>query len=149
MLVANKESGEKSENKAIATPWKPRTLSIPVLVATILTTFALLAVVGYLHLRNHKYFAILIATNGIKLNLGQLFEVRYLPTILVVLYGIWISVIDLDVKRLEPCYQLSSESKIPAESPLTCTYDTAFVGKVIFRALRARSVSQAASDSSH
>lgn len=118
--------------------WRPLSLRTPVLVVTLTSTLGLLVVVGYLHWLNQKSSAILTASGGLSLDLGQLFQARYLPTILVVLYGLWVSIVDLEVKRLEPWYQLSSQADSTRYSPLTCTYDTSFVAWVVFNAIKAR-----------
>lgn len=94
----------------------------------------MLGVTGFLHHENYKNGAVLVADGGDEFSVGQIFLSRYLPTILVVLYGISISIIDLDVKRLEPWYALSTGSASNGTSPLLCRYDTDFVLTVMAKA---------------
>lgn len=98
----------------------------------------MLGVTAFLHHKNHKNGAVLVADNGDEFSVGQIFLSRYLPTILVVLYGMSISIIDLDIKRLEPWYSLSTGDTSSGTSPLLCRYDTDFVLTVMAKAFRRR-----------
>ena len=118
--------------------WRPFALRPLSILLTTLAILALLGLTTYLSNQSHKNGAVLFVTQGSDLSLMQLFEVRYLPTVLIVLVGMWIGVIDLDVKRLEPWYQLSAVRPINTASPLVCRYDTAFVGTVFIQAFLKR-----------
>ncbi|KAK5937167.1 hypothetical protein PMZ80_010467 [Knufia obscura] len=118
--------------------WRPVSLTRQVLAVALLGALALLGGTTFLHYTDHEIGAVLFAGGSNDFTSIQDFLVRYLPTILVVLYGMLIAVIDLDVKRLEPWYQLSIEHLGRRISPLSCRYDTDFVLTVMARALHNR-----------
>jgi len=95
----------------------------------------LLVCTGLLHFKDHKDGAVLFANTANEFSSVQDFLIRYLPTTLVVLYGTLITLIDLDVKRLEPWYQMSDATAETQWPPLLCQYDTSFVLTAIARAL--------------
>lgn len=67
----------------------------------------------------------------------QTFAVQYFPTILIVAFGIWVSILDLDIKRLDPWCRLSAASGCSSRV-LFCRYDSEFVLTAIYKAIRAR-----------
>jgi len=116
--------------------WKPTSLKPYFLACTLLWALALLGCTSFLHFRDYKDGAILFADSGKALSNEQNFLVRYLPIMLLVLYGMLVSVVDLDIKRLEPWYQLSKPKPTTrGPPPLLCRYDTDFVLTVATRAL--------------
>jgi len=129
-------SGESQATQGSEQPysWKPLSLKRVSLVCTLLGAILLLAVTGFLHHENYQNGAVLVADDGNEFSNGQIFLARYLPTILVVLYGMLISTIDLDIKRLEPWYAISAGSASSGTSPLLCRYDTDFVLTVMAKA---------------
>lgn len=108
------------------------------LLCTITTTFLLLSIVATLHYLDARHGALLVGSDGDGLSAGQLFQIRYLPIIVIVLYGSWITVLDLDIKRLEPWLQLSSRSETPSSSSLLCRYDTEFILSVLAKSFLSR-----------
>lgn len=118
--------------------WRPLSLKSSFLTSTATGGLILLGIVGYLHFQDLSNGAVIFAKEGSGFTIGELFLFRYLPTILVVLFGMLISLIDLDVKRLEPWYRLSQPSISTEASPLLCRYDTNFVLNVTAKALRSR-----------
>lgn len=125
--------------------WRPLSLKRFFLLGTWLGALLLLGVTAFLHYLDHKNGAVLIADDGDGFTIGETFMSRYLPTILVVVYGILIALIDLDVKRLEPWYSLSEPGDFQGENPLLCRYDTGFVLSVMVKAFRKRYLSNSAS----
>lgn len=123
-----------------AKQWRPRALRAQTLAFTTFATALLLVIVIYLHYFDTRYGAIIRGQYGSDLHIQGLFQVRYLPTIIVVLYGTGISIIDLDIKRLEPWFGLSTKAVYHKSSPLMCKYDTDFVLSVMLRALTHRQV---------
>ncbi|KAI9783527.1 MAG: hypothetical protein M1839_003697 [Geoglossum umbratile] len=59
-----------------------------------------------------------------ELNIWQYFCWKYLPTIVAVTYGVMWQVVDFEVKRLEPYYQLSKPTGALAEESLSIDYLT-------------------------
>lgn len=121
--------------------WRPTSFKRLTLLGALSGSLLLLLATISLHYIEETHGAILFSADGDDFSMAQLFVLRYLPTILVVLYGILISVIDLDVRRLEPWVQLSSEQrKSRRHSPLHCRYDTDFILKVVVQALQRKYV---------
>lgn len=121
------EESQLSQGSEHPHTWKPLSLKRASLVCTLTGAVLLLGVTGFLHYEDYQNGAVLIASEGEEFSVTQVFLSRYLPTILVVLYGILISIIDLDIKRLEPWYTLSASNASSGTSPLLCRYDTDFV----------------------
>lgn len=103
---------------------------------TAIATLLLLGATVVLHILDARNGVILVGRSADGLSIGQFFEIRYLPTILTVIYGSWITTLDLDVKRLEPWSQLSLGSAVSAASSLLCRYDTEFVLSVLAKSMR-------------
>lgn len=114
--------------------WRPISQRFTTLAATTLITLILLGLVVVLHYLDYRDGHVFATQDTGSLSPLTGFQVRYLPTILIVLYGMWISTIDLDVRRLEPWYQLSRDPQPHTSSPLLCTYDVDFVLTVMARA---------------
>jgi hypothetical protein len=70
--------------------------------------------------------------------LSDKFLYLYLPTIIAVLFGIFFSWIDLQVKRLEPYYQLSRELGASGKHSLLLHYPFDFIPFVPITAARNR-----------
>lgn len=119
--------------------WKPASLKRSSLAGILLGALILCGCTGFLHFKDYKNGAVLFANDGNDFSVLQTFGIRYLPTILVVVYGTMITVVDLDVKRLEPWFKLSGSKHAGfTVSPLLCRYDTDFVLNVMVKALRHR-----------
>jgi len=117
--------------------WRPRSFRRTALLITIICACTLLAIVVVSHVQAYRTGAVLVAEHAGGLSDGQIFLFQYMPTMLIVCFAMWVSVIDLDVKRLEPWYQLSHPDS-SSHSPLLCRYDTDFFLAVLFRSLRRR-----------
>ena len=70
----------------------------------------------------------------------QSFSLLYLPTILAVVYSMLWTWVDLDVKRLEPYYQLSQIGGASAERSLLIHYPVDFLAFIPIKAARYRQV---------
>ena len=73
----------------------------------------------------------------------QSFSLLYLPTIIAVVYSMLWSWVDLDVKRLEPYYQLSQIGGASAERSLLIHYPVDFLAFIPIKAARYRQVPRA------
>lgn len=69
---------------------------------------------------------------------GAFFCWKYLPTLVMVTYGVLWQITDYDVKRLEPYYQLSQPTGNTAAKSLNLDYVTLWAYFVPFKALRYR-----------
>lgn len=119
-------------------PWQPLSLHAYLLTCMMLATAMLLGTTVWLHYVDSTYKRIFPGPSGNGLSERDIFNIRTLPTIVIVLYGIWITVLDLDVKRLEPWRQLSLKHSARSGSPLICRYDTDFILSVLARAFKKR-----------
>ncbi|KEF58582.1 uncharacterized protein A1O9_06508 [Exophiala aquamarina CBS 119918] len=116
--------------------WRPASFSKFALISTIIAISPFLAGVVVTHIENGRTGAILNTPFGDDVNdvsNAQTFMYQQFPTILTVVFGIWISVLDLDVKRLDPWSRLSSGSS----SAMFSLYDTDFILSVVYKSLRA------------
>ena len=74
----------------------------------------------------------------------QMFCYRYLPQMVIVLYGIGWAAVDLDVKRLEPYFQLSKPGGASASDSILLHYPFNFLALVPITAAKRRFVIPAA-----
>lgn len=120
-------------------PWKPRTLNSATLASIAIFTGGLAILLGILQWQNTRAGALLFASMSGEFSFSDNFLYRYLPTITIVLYGLAWSWIDLDVKRLEPWFQLAQEGGTSAERSLLLQYPVDFMPLVPFKAAKLRS----------
>jgi hypothetical protein len=67
---------------------------------------------------------------------AQYLAVKFAPTVLAVIYGVFWQIVDIEVKRLEAFYQLSKEGGALAAESINVDYTTSFSWLRPFRALR-------------
>lgn len=116
--------------------WKPISLRLPFLTFVLLITSALVVVLQWLLFISQASGGVLFAPSINGLPLRKTFGYLYAPTITAVIYGLLWSWIDLDIKRLEPYYQLCSPGGALAENSLLLQYPFDFVALVPFQAAR-------------
>jgi len=76
--------------------------------------------------------------NAVDVSNLAFFTWKYLPTILLVTYGVLWQIADFEVKRLEPYYQLSKKTGATAAESLNMDYLTFLAYFVPFKAIRYR-----------
>jgi hypothetical protein len=116
--------------------WKPISLRLPFLAFVLLVTSALIVVLQWLLYTSQTTGGVLFAPSINDLPLSKTFGYLYAPTIVAVVYGLLWSWIDLDIKRMEPYYQLCSPGGALAENSLVLQYPFDFVALVPFQAAR-------------
>jgi hypothetical protein len=121
-------------------PWKPWTLNSVTLVSIAIFTGGLAIVLGILQWQNARYGALFFAPTVDGFSFSENFLYRYLPTIIIVSYGLAWSWIDLDIKRLEPWFQLAHAEGASAEESLLLQYPVDFLPLVPFKAAKLRLV---------
>ena len=89
-------------------------------------------------MRSKRDGGILFASNVNDLPLKHTFAYKYLPTIIAVLYGFLWTWIDVDVRRLEPFYQLSQESGSSGKQSVLLNYPVDFLASVPVKAFKNR-----------
>ncbi|KAF1928282.1 uncharacterized protein M421DRAFT_5341 [Didymella exigua CBS 183.55] len=118
--------------------WKPPALRSPILIATILLCWALIAVLQVFLSRSQRDGGVIFAARLSALPLHQQFLYLYLPTILAVLFSIYWAWIDLETKRMEPYYQLSKEKGALGKDSLLLAYPFDFIPLVPIKAAKER-----------
>jgi hypothetical protein len=138
LVVSEEEVPDSTRESQKA--WKPRTLSIATLISAAIFTGGLAVILGILQWQNNRHGALFFASTLGGFSFSENFLYRYFPTIIVVLYGLAWSWIDLDVKRLEPWFQLAQKGGTSAERSLLLQYPVDFLPLVPFKAAKLRSV---------
>ena len=98
----------------------------------------MIAVLECLSLVSDRQGGIAFAKDGSKFSYATQFSYMYLPVIIGVLYGMLWSWVDLDVKRLEPYFQMSKAGGAPAQDSIHLHYPFDFIAWAPLRALRKR-----------
>jgi hypothetical protein len=106
----------------------------------ILISLILIVVLQLLLRKSQSNGGILFTPNINSLPLSTAFPYLYLPTILAVFYGFLWAWIDLDIRRLEPYFQLSKNEGATGRESLLLHYPVDFLASVPFKALKFRSV---------
>lgn len=118
--------------------WKPLTLRWPLLTILVALTLSFIAVLEFLSQKSGNDGG--IAFSDSTFSASTSFGYLYLPTIIAVLYSILWSWIDLDVKRLEPWFQLSKPGGAEAKDSILLHYPFDFLAFAPLKALRRRYV---------
>lgn len=125
------------EEESIRTQgWKPLSLSTPILLAVIALTILLAVAVETLAQRSAAQGGLALSATLDDMPQYARLAYLYVPTIIAVLYSTIWSWIDLDVKRMQPWFELSKRDGATAENSLFLDYQYDFVGFVPFRAAR-------------
>lgn len=119
-------------------PWKPHTQQAYFLVAVILASIGIIALLQVFLLRSNRYNGVIFAPNVNKLPAGQTFCYLYLPTVISLLISFTWTWIDLDVKRLQPFWQLSRQGGARGKDSVLLHYPFDFVASVPFKAAKRR-----------
>ncbi|KAM6512544.1 hypothetical protein FSOLCH5_010256 [Fusarium solani] len=116
--------------------WKPLSLSTPILLAVIALTLLLAAAVETIAQRSAAQGGLALSPTLDDLPGYAKFSYLYVPTIIAVLYSIIWSWIDLDVKRMQPWFELSKSEGTTGENSLFLDYQYDFVALVPFKAAK-------------
>ena len=132
--------------------WRPFTLRLPTLLLFLLTTIGLIATIESLTYISTRNGALTFAYSPLSIwssnpysgfSVAQIFCYRYLPQLVMVSYGIAWAAVDLDVKRLEPYFQLSEPGGASASDSILLHYPFDFLALVPITAARRRPVTPA------
>jgi hypothetical protein len=135
-------SSEKSQtiSEPLHSIWKPTAFRTgPLLVAT-LVSWALIAILQLLLVKSQEDGGIIFAANIEKLPFEMSFLYLYLPTVIALVLSIFWSWIDLQIKRLEPYYQLSKPGGAWGKDSLLLSYPFDFLPFVPFVSFKNRLV---------
>ena len=118
--------------------WRSFTLRAPYLLCMTILLIILIAVLEYLSHQSARDGGVTFADKEGQYSILQNFSFLYLPTIITVSLSLAWSWIDLDVKRLEPYFQLSKSTGARAERSILLQYPNEYLPLVPLRALRYR-----------
>ena len=116
--------------------WKPTAFRLLPLTAAILASWVLIVALQLLLIKSQREGGVIVAETIDDIPLGKSFLYRYLPTIVALIFSVYWSWIDLQVKRLEPYYQLSKPGGAWGKDSLLLSYPFDFLPFVPLSALR-------------
>ena len=126
--------------------WRPYSMGWPFLTVLVLVALALAGLQEFLcqiSLKESKHVpddthegGLVKFKNAKELSVLQYFTWKYAPVMFFVIYGILWQIVDYEVKRLEPYYQLSKKNGSTAGESLNMDYLTFMSWLVPLRALR-------------
>ncbi|OAL51004.1 hypothetical protein IQ07DRAFT_672697 [Pyrenochaeta sp. DS3sAY3a] len=128
--------GHSNQSLPRSKAWYPRALSWWFLVATIAVCWAFIAILQYFLAKSQNEGGVVFAPNINNLPLRRSFVFLYMPTVIAVIFSIFIAWIDLDAKRYEPYHQLSKANGALGEDSLLLRYPFDFIPLVPFFALK-------------
>lgn len=103
--------------------WKPFSMRYPYLAMLILISVTLAGLTESLYHSSTKY-PLMTFNSPQQIKPGMYFVIKFLPTIVAVIYGVLWQNTDLEVRRLEAYYQLSKEGGATAAETLNVDYIT-------------------------
>ncbi|KUI74115.1 hypothetical protein VM1G_09904 [Cytospora mali] len=105
--------------------WKPFSMRWPYLLTLIALSIMLAVLTEVLYQSSAKNPLVSFHTPR-EIKPGVYFAIKFLPTIIAVVFGVLWQITDFEVKRLEAYYQLSKEGGATAEETLNVDYITNF-----------------------
>lgn len=124
--------------ESAANAWRPSALGYAILGSFAATSLLLTVALELLWRRQVTSGGLFFASSVKDFTAWQNILALYLPIVLITIYGIVWTWIEITVKRLEPFFQLSKPDGAPARDTLTLDYPTDFMAWLPFKALRLR-----------
>jgi hypothetical protein len=124
------------EERDVTKGWKPLSLSTPILLAVIALTLLLAVAVETIAQRSAAQGGLALSPTLEDMPEYAKFSYLYVPTIIAVLYSMIWSWIDLDVKRMQPWFELSKRDGATAENSLFLDYQYEFVALAPIKAAK-------------
>ncbi|KAL2207713.1 hypothetical protein CC79DRAFT_772673 [Sarocladium strictum] len=121
-----------------STGWKPLSMSTPILAALVLLTLLIAAAIEVLAQRSAAYGGLGLSPSRDAIPKYAMWSYLYGPNIVAVLYSLIWSWVDLDVKRMQPWFELSKDGGATAEDSLFLDYPFDFVAIAPWKALKKR-----------
>lgn len=119
--------------------WRPWSLSPWVLLSFLLINIGLVALLEALSGVSRHRGAIAFVNPDRGFGSGMVFAYLYLPTVIAILLSNAWSWVDLDVKRLEPYFQMSKHEGATVQDSIHLHYPFEFIAFAPLRALKRRS----------
>ncbi|KAF4120542.1 Protein of unknown function (DUF3433) [Geosmithia morbida] len=121
--------------------WKPLSMTTPILLAVTVASLLMVAAIELLAQRSGRQGGLALSPSLDDIPSYATISAQYVPQLLAVLYSLVWSWIDLDVKRMQPWYELAKPAGASAADSLFLDYPFTFVASVPFIAGRRRYVS--------
>lgn len=121
--TAPKDKSQRTETFFPYPDWKPFSMRWPYLTMLILLSVTLAGLTEALYQSSAKTPLVSFNTPQ-QIKPGTYFVIKFLPTIVAVIYGVLWQMTDLEVRRLEAYYQLSKEKGATAAETLNVDYIT-------------------------
>lgn len=125
--------------------WKPFSMRWPYLSMLIILSLTLAGCSEVLYQSSAEEGHLIQFTKPTEIEGIQYFSIKFLPTLLAVIFGVLWEICDFEVKRLEPYFQLSRENGATGAETLNVDYITSYRFLVPFDALRRRQYAVAVS----
>ncbi|RVX73330.1 hypothetical protein B0A52_02972 [Exophiala mesophila] len=120
--------------------WKPWSLRSPYILSLLILALGLAGFQEFLCQRSiqlaEKGSGILAFNEVDEVSTLDFFAWKYLPTMITIIYAVMFSIMDFDIRRLEPFYQLSQPGGAKAGASLNLDHLTMFQYFVPFKAFR-------------
>lgn len=113
-------------------------MTAPVLFSFAFASFLLAAIIEVLAQQSERRGGLALSPSANDIPAFANFCYLFLPTIVAVIYSLLWSWIDLDVKRIQPWFEMSRSTGATAERSILLDYPYEFVGFVPLRAARRR-----------
>lgn len=138
---------KEARYQALSTPghiasakWRPWTLHPVALLSTLSFLLGIIGILEFLQRSSDRNHGLVFASDRDDISSAAAFLYLYFPTMIAVSFSIWWSWIDLDVKRLEPWYQLASNVSGKGPCPLLLEYPVEFLAWIPYKAAKRRYV---------
>ncbi|KUI71238.1 Protein AIG2 [Cytospora mali] len=118
--------------------WKPYTMRAPVLCAVVLISLGLAGVTEYLAQKSLKQGGLALSPSQDAIPQSVNIAYLYLPTTVAVLYSLLWTWIDLDVRRMQPWFELSRSHGANGDQSLLLNYPFEFLAFVPITAWKQR-----------
>lgn len=118
-------------------PWRPVTLGTSYFASLLVLTACLIAAIACLPVFSERNQGIIFAKDINNLPLKESFSYLYLPTMISSYSFLW-TWVDLDIKRLEPYFQLSQSGGVNASGSVLLSYPLEFLLTLPFVAFKHR-----------
>ncbi|KAH7135259.1 hypothetical protein B0J11DRAFT_575858 [Dendryphion nanum] len=135
-LISTSKVGHDAARRT--SPWKPSAFRLRIHIISIFVCSILITSLQVLLTGSQRNAGIIFWPTGTEILFSQSFLFLHLPTIIALLFSIFWSWVDLQVKRLEPYYQLSKDGGSSAKDSLLLCYPFDFLPFVPINAARNR-----------
>ena len=131
IIVQGPDSGTKKRfSIGTSAGWKPYTMRAPVLCAVIAISLALAGVIEYLAQMSTKQGGLALSPSEDDIPQSVNIAYLYMPTTVAVLYSLLWTWIDLDIRRMQPWFELSRPGGAKGDQSLLLDYPFEFLAFV-------------------